>query len=123
MKLLLDLGNSRLKWALSPPFAGWTAQGAIDWDAQLADALVSAWDGFAPPSIVVGASVVVVVADSVVVVVTGSLVVVVAGSVVVVVGGSVVLVVVAGSVVVVVGASAGTEQPSAQNFKLVNHLT
>jgi type III pantothenate kinase len=58
MKLLLDLGNTRLKWAVSSSSADWAAQGAVDWDEHLADGLLPAWNGLERPSVVVGASVV-----------------------------------------------------------------
>ncbi|HEY0198155.1 MAG TPA: type III pantothenate kinase [Rhodanobacter sp.] len=57
MKLLLDLGNTRLKWAVSSSSTDWAAQGAVDWD-ESAEGLRSAWEGLARPSIAVGASVV-----------------------------------------------------------------
>ena len=59
MKLLLDLGNTRLKWAMqSPSQHGWVAHGALDWQQDVATALRSAWAGLPSPRQVVGASVV-----------------------------------------------------------------
>jgi type III pantothenate kinase len=58
MKLLLDLGNTRLKWAMSSSSADWAAQGAADWDEILVDGSLSVWNGLERPSMVVGASVV-----------------------------------------------------------------
>lgn len=42
MKLLLDLGNTRLKWALHDR-GRWHAQGAVAWDASVAEELAAAW--------------------------------------------------------------------------------
>ena len=36
MRLLLDLGNTRLKWALHAPPLGWFAHGAVDWQPDMA---------------------------------------------------------------------------------------
>jgi type III pantothenate kinase len=58
MKLLLDLGNTRLKWALSSISGDWTAQGALQWGEAWQAALASAWEGLASPSMIVVASVV-----------------------------------------------------------------
>ncbi|MEO7068347.1 MAG: type III pantothenate kinase [Rhodanobacter sp.] len=59
MRLLLDLGNTRLKWALAEPASqAWVAQGAVDWQDDVAAALASAWAGMALPVEVVAASVV-----------------------------------------------------------------
>ena len=59
MILLLDLGNTRLKWALARPGSqAWVAQGAADWHDDLAATLASAWAGLAAPTAVVAASVV-----------------------------------------------------------------
>lgn len=59
MMLLLDLGNSRLKWALAAPqSAGWVAQGALAWGADLAAQLQLAWAGYPTVRAIVGASVV-----------------------------------------------------------------
>ncbi|WP_426662882.1 type III pantothenate kinase [Rhodanobacter aciditrophus] len=56
-RLLLDLGNTRLKWALHHA-GGWQANGAVAWDENVADVLDAAWTGHAPPAAVFGASVV-----------------------------------------------------------------
>jgi type III pantothenate kinase len=58
MRLLLDLGNTRLKWALQAQPDGWLARGAVDWQEGLAGALASAWAGLPRPEQVVAASVV-----------------------------------------------------------------
>ncbi|HUA80611.1 MAG TPA: type III pantothenate kinase [Dyella sp.] len=57
MKLLLDLGNTRLKWAM---IAGdqWVAQGAVAWEENVSAALAQAWRTLERPQRVVGASVV-----------------------------------------------------------------
>ncbi|WP_329741467.1 type III pantothenate kinase [Dyella sp. A6] len=57
MRLLLDLGNTRLKWALSGN-DGWLARGAVAWDENLPDLLSTAWHGLPVPAAVLGASVV-----------------------------------------------------------------
>lgn len=57
MKLLLDLGNTRLKWAMATA-DGWSARGAVAWDEDIAAALMPAWKVLSPPSCVLGASVV-----------------------------------------------------------------
>lgn len=57
MKLLLDLGNTRLKWALAEP-GGWSARGAAAWDDEFAARLAEAWRELPVPAQVVGASVV-----------------------------------------------------------------
>lgn len=57
MKLLLDLGNTRLKWAMATA-DGWSARGAVAWDEDIATALVPAWKVLTSPSCVLGASVV-----------------------------------------------------------------
>ncbi|MBD8881595.1 type III pantothenate kinase [Rhodanobacter sp. 7MK24] len=57
MKLLLDLGNTRLKWALhrgTDVLAG----DAVAWNESVAEALAASWAGLAPPSAIFGASVV-----------------------------------------------------------------
>lgn len=56
MKLLLDLGNTRLKWALQGA-AGWTAQGALGWDEDIG-ALAEHWRALPPTAGAIGASVV-----------------------------------------------------------------
>ena len=58
MKLLLDLGNTRLKWALQAQPGAWLAQAAIDWQTDVAAALDVAWAGLPQPAMVVAASVV-----------------------------------------------------------------
>jgi type III pantothenate kinase len=58
MRLLLDLGNTRLKWALQAQPDGWLARGAVDWEEGLAAALASAWAGLPRPEQVIAASVV-----------------------------------------------------------------
>jgi type III pantothenate kinase len=57
MKLLLDLGNTRLKWAFAVA-GGWSARGAVAWDEDVSSALQQAWAGQAHPYSAVGASVV-----------------------------------------------------------------
>ncbi|PWK85805.1 type III pantothenate kinase [Fulvimonas soli] len=57
MRLLLDLGNTRLKWALQDG-AGWLAHGAVGWDEEVAAALARAWAGLPAPAAAFGASVV-----------------------------------------------------------------
>ncbi|MEO8778415.1 MAG: type III pantothenate kinase [Rhodanobacter sp.] len=58
MRLLLDLGNTRLKWALQGAAAEWLAHGALDWQGNVGDKLVDAWMGLCRPEQVVAASVV-----------------------------------------------------------------
>jgi type III pantothenate kinase len=58
MKLLLDLGNTRLKWALQRQPDHWLAQGAVDWQPDPASALLMAWRELPSPAQVVAASVV-----------------------------------------------------------------
>ena len=58
MRLLLDLGNSRLKWALQGPSPAWLAQGLLEWREDLATLPDAAWAGFPRSTQVVGASVV-----------------------------------------------------------------
>lgn len=56
MRLLLDLGNTRLKWALEE--AGhWLGQGALAWGEDPAQ-LATAWRALPEPSVAFGASVV-----------------------------------------------------------------
>jgi type III pantothenate kinase len=57
MKLLLDLGNTRLKWAVSAT-DGWSARGAVAWDEDVTAQLVQIWRGQERPDRVLGASVV-----------------------------------------------------------------
>lgn len=59
MMLLLDLGNSRLKWACcEAPGAAWAASGSLPWSVQLAPVLRQAWAAHATPATVLAASVV-----------------------------------------------------------------
>ena len=58
MRLLLDLGNTRLKWALQGTAADWLAHGALDWQENVDDKLGEAWMGLPRPAQVVAASVV-----------------------------------------------------------------
>jgi len=59
MILLLDLGNTRLKWALQDRPGHWLAHGAVNWGLDdLAGVLVAAWEGLPSPARVVAASVV-----------------------------------------------------------------
>lgn len=57
MKLLLDLGNTRLKWAMTDA-SHWVAQGAVAWKENVSAALTQTWNGLTPPERVLGASVV-----------------------------------------------------------------
>lgn len=57
MKLLLDLGNTRLKWAMVAADS-WTARGAVAWDEDISAALAQAWRTLERPQRVLGASVV-----------------------------------------------------------------
>ncbi|MGN2241929.1 type III pantothenate kinase [Frateuria sp. GZRR33] len=56
MRLLLDLGNTRLKWALEDD-GRWHAQGASAWNEDLA-LLASTWESLPVPAVAFGASVV-----------------------------------------------------------------
>lgn len=58
MRLLLDLGNTRLKWAWQEG-DGWLAQGSLAWE-EIAEGggLAEVWSASTPPSAVFGASVV-----------------------------------------------------------------
>ena len=58
MRLLLDLGNTRMKWALQSQPGAWLAQGAVDWQADVTAALDLAWAGLPRPDVVVAGSVV-----------------------------------------------------------------
>ena len=58
MKLLLDLGNTRLKWALQSQPGAWLAQGAVDWHADVASVLDLAWARLPRPVMVAAGSVV-----------------------------------------------------------------
>lgn len=57
MRLLLDLGNTRLKWALRDG-AQWREQGAVAWNDDVVLALHEAWRNLPAPRDVFGASVV-----------------------------------------------------------------
>lgn len=57
MRLLLDLGNTRLKWALREG-AQWHEQGAVGWNDEVVLALHEAWRHLPLPRDVFGASVV-----------------------------------------------------------------
>lgn len=57
MRLLLDLGNTRLKWALEEDHGRWQAQGAAPWNGDLA-LLASTWQTLPVPAVAFGASVV-----------------------------------------------------------------
>lgn len=57
MTLLLDLGNTRLKWAFSLADV-WVARGAVMWGEDVRHALAQAWQNLEPPRRVLGASVV-----------------------------------------------------------------
>jgi type III pantothenate kinase len=58
MRLLLDMGNTRLKWALQAQPSGWLARGAVDWQDDVAAALASALGGLPRVDSVIAASVV-----------------------------------------------------------------
>jgi type III pantothenate kinase len=58
MRLLLDLGNTRLKWALQAQPDGWLARGAVDWREDVPAVLESAWAGLPRPGLAIAASVV-----------------------------------------------------------------
>ncbi|TAL82420.1 MAG: type III pantothenate kinase [Rhodanobacter sp.] len=59
MRLLLDLGNTRLKWALMQPSAAeWLARGALDWHDDMPGLLQEAWAALPVPTSIVAASVV-----------------------------------------------------------------
>lgn len=55
--LLLDLGNTRLKWAIAAA-GGWSARGAVAWEDDVPATLIQAWQGLAHPDRALGASVV-----------------------------------------------------------------
>ncbi|GGA24420.1 type III pantothenate kinase [Dyella nitratireducens] len=57
MRLLLDLGNTRLKWALVSA-DNWVARGAAAWEEDVSAALTQAWREQGQPQQVLGASVV-----------------------------------------------------------------
>lgn len=56
MKLLLDLGNTRLKWALSDE-GHWQAEGALAWGEPVAAMLATAWRELSGVTAVLAASV------------------------------------------------------------------
>lgn len=58
MRLLLDLGNTRVKWGIADTDGGVTAIAAHDWDATLAATLRQAWERLPRPRGVWAASVV-----------------------------------------------------------------
>ena len=59
MMLLLDLGNSRLKWALTAEDStAWTANGSVPWTVDLLPRLLEAWAAYPPAVLVMAASVV-----------------------------------------------------------------
>jgi type III pantothenate kinase len=58
MRLLLDMGNTRLKWALQAQSLGWLARGVLDWQSDMTAVLESAWGGLPRPAQVIAASVV-----------------------------------------------------------------
>ncbi|GGY14062.1 type III pantothenate kinase [Rhodanobacter panaciterrae] len=58
MRLLLDMGNTRLKWALQVQPVGWLARGAVDWQQDMTAALELAWADLPRPVTVLAASVV-----------------------------------------------------------------
>ena len=57
MRLLLDLGNTRLKWAIVSAHT-WLARGAVAWEEDVAAVLAAAWRQQARPQQIFGASVV-----------------------------------------------------------------
>ena len=58
MKLLLDLGNTRLKWAVQGSSLEWLADGALQWQPDIAAELAKAWADLPRPDVIVAASVV-----------------------------------------------------------------
>lgn len=58
MRLLLDMGNTRLKWALQEPRSGWLARGATEWREDMIAVLETAWAGLPRTVAVIAASVV-----------------------------------------------------------------
>lgn len=58
MKLLLDLGNTRIKWSLQLQAQGWLSRGALEWRDDVASQLASAWAQLPMPEVVFAASVV-----------------------------------------------------------------
>ncbi len=73
MRLLLDLGNTRLKWALQAQPEGWLARGAVNWREDTMAGLQLAWSGLPRPDTVIAASVVDAVREALVAEVVGSL--------------------------------------------------
>jgi len=57
MKLLLDLGNTRLKWAMVSA-DHWIERGAVAWDEDVSASLAQVWKDLEQPQRVLGASVV-----------------------------------------------------------------
>jgi type III pantothenate kinase len=57
MKLLLDLGNTRLKWAMADA-NGWSARGAVAWEEDVVHVLTRSWRECVRPDCVLGSSVV-----------------------------------------------------------------
>ena len=57
MNLLLDLGNTQLKWVFSDA-AGWNGEGVLAWGTELTSVLQVAWAGQSKPQAVFAASVV-----------------------------------------------------------------
>jgi len=58
MRLLLDLGNTRLKWALQSSPGQWHGQGAVAWHDDVAATLARDWIDMPMPTFVAAASVV-----------------------------------------------------------------
>jgi type III pantothenate kinase len=59
MRLLLDMGNTRLKWALQGDSPAWLARGAMEWPEEVAvHGLSEAWMDLPRPAAVFAASVV-----------------------------------------------------------------
>lgn len=58
MKLLLDMGNTRIKWSLQLQAQGWLSRGALEWNDDIAEQLASAWAELPLPDAVFAASVV-----------------------------------------------------------------
>ncbi|OOG66362.1 type III pantothenate kinase [Rhodanobacter sp. B04] len=58
MRLLLDLGNTRLKWALQAQPGSWLAHGAVGWQEDVAVVLQLAWSSLPRPDQIAAGSVV-----------------------------------------------------------------
>lgn len=58
MRLLLDMGNTRLKWVLQAQPSGWLARGAIEWREGMGTVLDTAWADLPRAVAVIAASVV-----------------------------------------------------------------